>query len=95
MCQCRPYIRTPFCGRPGCEWSDGVDESKQALSPEVRDSARVMAEVHEEVAREHAAAVGFDIDKEPHGLFRACMMVLVSPELMKQVVERMKSRRGG
>ena len=20
MCLCRPDIRTPFCGRPGCEW---------------------------------------------------------------------------
>jgi len=20
MCKCTPEIRTPFCGRPGCEW---------------------------------------------------------------------------
>jgi hypothetical protein len=20
MCQCTPEIKTPFCGRPGCEW---------------------------------------------------------------------------
>ena len=20
MCRCTPNIRTPFCGRPGCEW---------------------------------------------------------------------------
>lgn len=20
MCQCTPEIRTPFCGKPGCEW---------------------------------------------------------------------------
>ena len=20
MCKCSPRIRTPFCGRPGCEW---------------------------------------------------------------------------
>ncbi len=20
MCICRPEVRTPFCGRPGCEW---------------------------------------------------------------------------
>lgn len=20
MCKCRPYVRTPFCGRPGCTW---------------------------------------------------------------------------
>lgn len=22
MCQCTPEIKTPFCGRPGCEWPD-------------------------------------------------------------------------
>ena len=20
MCQCNPEIKTPFCGKPGCEW---------------------------------------------------------------------------
>lgn len=20
MCKCTPEIRTPFCGKPGCEW---------------------------------------------------------------------------
>lgn len=20
MCQCTPEIKTPFCGKPGCEW---------------------------------------------------------------------------
>ena len=20
MCRCTPEIRTPFCGKPGCEW---------------------------------------------------------------------------
>ncbi len=22
MCKCTPEIRTPFCGRPGCEWPE-------------------------------------------------------------------------
>ncbi len=22
MCQCTPEIRTPFCGKPGCEWPE-------------------------------------------------------------------------
>lgn len=22
MCQCDPRIRTPFCGKPGCEWPE-------------------------------------------------------------------------
>lgn len=21
MCKCTPNVRTPFCGKPGCEWS--------------------------------------------------------------------------
>ena len=20
MCKCNPLVRTPFCGKPGCEW---------------------------------------------------------------------------
>lgn len=95
MCQCRPYVRTPFCGRPGCKWPEQVDEIRPAISPEAHATAQLMAEEHEKVAREHAAEVGFDIEKEPHGLFRACMMVLSSPELMKTVIERVKARRGG
>jgi len=22
MCKCTPAIKTPYCGRPGCEWPD-------------------------------------------------------------------------
>jgi hypothetical protein len=22
MCQCTPELKTPFCGKPGCEWPD-------------------------------------------------------------------------
>ena len=22
MCKCTPNMRTPFCGKPGCEWPD-------------------------------------------------------------------------
>lgn len=24
MCKCRPNVRTPFCGRPGCEWREKI-----------------------------------------------------------------------
>lgn len=24
MCVCRPEVRTPFCGRPGCTWPEQV-----------------------------------------------------------------------
>lgn len=26
MCKCDPSIRTPFCGKPGCEWPKQVGE---------------------------------------------------------------------
>ncbi|MHB8916548.1 MAG: hypothetical protein ACYC4H_00860 [Desulfocucumaceae bacterium] len=33
VCKCTPNIRTPFCGRPGCEWpkKHGVKEIKEAF----------------------------------------------------------------
>lgn len=30
MCQCTPEIKSPFCGKPGCEWpplADTLDEN--------------------------------------------------------------------
>jgi len=31
MCKCTPNLRTPYCGKPGCEWPD-----KKKLSPIMR-----------------------------------------------------------
>lgn len=31
MCKCTPGIRTPFCGKPGCEWPE---QKVQTLSPD-------------------------------------------------------------
>lgn len=36
MCKCTPEIRTPFCGKPGCEWpvqvkQDKIKQEKHAL----------------------------------------------------------------
>lgn len=28
MCQCTPEIRTPFCGKPGCEWPEQIGEER-------------------------------------------------------------------
>jgi hypothetical protein len=30
MCRCTPNIRTPFCGKPGCEWPP------QAIDPDTK-----------------------------------------------------------
>lgn len=27
MCRCTPEIRTPFCGKPGCEWPEQALQS--------------------------------------------------------------------
>jgi hypothetical protein len=27
MCKCTPNIRTPFCGKPGCEWPAQTSET--------------------------------------------------------------------
>lgn len=34
MCKCTPEIRTPFCGKPGCEWPEQVDRPKIVNGPE-------------------------------------------------------------
>lgn len=28
MCRCTPTIRSPFCGRPGCEWPPQPDAER-------------------------------------------------------------------
>lgn len=38
MCQCNPLIRTPFCGRPGCEWPG--DHAAQQIDAEARGEVR-------------------------------------------------------
>lgn len=42
----------------------------------------------EEVAREDAKRVGFDVANEPHGLARAIMAVFASQELRAEAVRR-------
>lgn len=31
MCKCNPSSRTPFCGRPGCEWPEQIEMRKKKL----------------------------------------------------------------
>lgn len=33
MCKCTPEIRTPFCGKPGCQWPK--DERRLLLPPRI------------------------------------------------------------
>lgn len=37
MCQCTPNIKTPFCGKPGCEWPTSTEVSEH---PRERPEAR-------------------------------------------------------
>lgn len=34
MCHCTPEIRTPFCGKPGCEWPAGTEEETRSARGE-------------------------------------------------------------
>lgn len=33
MCRCTPAIRTPFCGKPGCQWPEQVGYSGTQARP--------------------------------------------------------------
>lgn len=35
MCQCTPEIRTPFCGKPGCEWPTVKTDPQTMSIPEL------------------------------------------------------------
>lgn len=39
MCKCTPEIRTPFCGKPGCEWPNGKPEGARASDTPKADAA--------------------------------------------------------
>jgi hypothetical protein len=39
MCRCTPAIRTPFCGKPGCQWPEQV-KKPPALDSEAREAAQ-------------------------------------------------------
>jgi hypothetical protein len=46
MCKCTPEVRTPFCGKLGCEWPgskpDGARASQEAVSDERLEELREM-----------------------------------------------------
>lgn len=31
MCKCTPEIRTPFCGKPGCEWPEKWEQAETQM----------------------------------------------------------------
>lgn len=37
MCKCTPEIRTPFCGKPGCEWPP-----QQAARPTIEELEQIL-----------------------------------------------------
>jgi len=58
--------------------------------PRVEKFKIAWAEKMEEVAREHAAEIGFDYENEAYGLARAICIVLSSKELMAEAIRRAK-----
>ncbi len=48
MCKCTPEIRTPFCGKPGCEWPEqkpGTIQYIETLS--LKEQFRLVEIAHE------------------------------------------------
>ncbi|BDI33426.1 hypothetical protein CCAX7_54770 [Capsulimonas corticalis] len=53
MCKCTPGIRTPFCGKPGCTWTDDPEEvDPKSLAAEKADFLRAEMQKIITVARD-------------------------------------------
>jgi hypothetical protein len=37
MCRCTPNVRTPFCGKPGCEWPGERSETDTVRMKTIED----------------------------------------------------------
>lgn len=55
-----------------------------------REIAEKLTFYMEEVAREEAARTGFDMQKEPHALFRMLMTVFATDSLRQEAIRRFK-----
>jgi hypothetical protein len=62
------------------------------VDPRRLAKAKLLADCLEEVAREHAASTGFDVDREDHGLFRAMMAALSRRDLRVEWMRRSLER---
>ena len=58
MCKCTPNIRTPFCGKPGCEWPPR--SSKEIATDRLRRASERLRVANAELdtaEREHSTAL--------------------------------------
>lgn len=62
------------------------------MTDKKRKVSEVWTEAIEEIAREHAAEIGFDMEKEPHALMRMIALVLSRKELRDLSIERLKQK---
>jgi hypothetical protein len=47
MCQCAPEIRTPFCGKPGCQWPEAEVGAKEKTAPPTREELiRALSDIY-------------------------------------------------
>lgn len=49
MCKCNPMIRTPWCGKPGCEMPEQIKKDVETLAPQTICS--VEDELHRLIGR--------------------------------------------
>jgi hypothetical protein len=75
MCKCTPEIRTPFCGKPGCEWPPQVTReqpSSKRLVQRLRSAAGYYAYDSYEAANEiERLRAGWDADLRSLEVYRA------------------------
>jgi hypothetical protein len=69
MCRCTPNLRTPFCGKPGCEMP--APSLKAAAEERLRKASIALYEANrrlDESEREHAMALNAleDIEMRAH-----------------------------
>lgn len=46
MCKCTPSVRTPFCGKEGCEWPNGEGDIRETAQRPIQVGDRVRCGVY-------------------------------------------------
>ena len=49
MCRCTPEIRTPWCGKPGCEWPVQSGETEQPVVMNQKVFSEIKFPINEDI----------------------------------------------
>ncbi len=64
MCVCRPEVKTPYCGAPGCEWPGSHPEGARVAARPVRGTWKVDAKTGELVEQASADSYADKVERE-------------------------------